>query len=177
MELPKQYEFLNSVERLPVMLKAGLKYLGVHEKPGPGSNPGIYKWIDNLSIRNIYKDDDESWCAVFINELCHETNKLYSGTGYDLIRAISFHKNRWGGERTGHPQLGDIIVLSRPGGNHVGIAIAESDKTIHIFGGNQSNKVGFIEIDKRRVTSVRVPLPVEQSRTYYINSTGRYKYK
>jgi uncharacterized protein (TIGR02594 family) len=175
MSLPVKYQWLETIGVLPKLLSAGLQYLGVKEIPGSASNPVIMQMAKELKIDNIYKNDDIAWCAVFISYLCQITGKPLPGNGADLLRAASFAK--WGYEVVrGDEQLGDILVFTRPGGNHVGICIAESKDSFHILGGNQSNAVTITEISKYRLSAARrfyKTAPPESVRRYVIDSSGK----
>lgn len=171
--LPKKYEFLNTIGTLPKLVATGLQYLGLKEYAGSGNNPVIMKMAEELGVKNIYKGDEISWCALFICYLCHICGKPMPFKGYEILRAASFAK--WGEAVVrGQEQLGDILVFTRPGGNHVGLYIAESNQSFHVLGGNQSNAVTITEISKLRLSAARrsymtIPASVKK---YVIDSSG-----
>jgi uncharacterized protein (TIGR02594 family) len=173
--IPTKYEFLNNIKPLPKLVATGLVYLGMKEIPGQQSNPEIMRMAKECGVSGIYTNDDMSWCALFICYLCHLNSKPQPFKDYDVLRAASFTK--WGMAVTkGDERLGDIAVFTRPGGNHVGIIIAESKDSFHILGGNQSNAVTITEISKYRLSAVRRyyanGLP-DSAKKYLIDSSGK----
>jgi hypothetical protein len=48
-------------------------------------------------------------------------------------------------------------TLERPGGGHVGFYVGENDNSFLVYGGNQSNAVGFAWINKTRLLGARRP--------------------
>lgn len=175
-----KYDFLNKIELLPKLVEAGRSFLGLKEVPGKGYNPVIKRWAKDLDIEDIYKNDDESWCAVFVSWLCWYCKKPMVGTKYFLIRAASYLK--WGeAVEVEDACLGDICIFKRPGGNHVGLLIAVTKvnnkiSTLHILGGNQSNSVSIAEISAVRCIGVRrfysIAKP-ESAKQYIVDSSGR----
>lgn len=170
--LPQKFKWLETIGPLPKLLQEGLKYLGVKEVVGHGSNSVIMDMADILGVRKIYVDDDMSWCALFMCYLCLKTKKPMPFKDYEILRAASF--SSWGySQRT--PQLGDVLVFKRPGGNHVGLYIAETKSNYIVYGGNQSNQVGFTEIEKHRMTHCRrfyATNPPASVKRYEMNSSG-----
>lgn len=173
--LPDKYQWIESIGTLPKLITEGLKYLGLKELPGQASNPIIIQMAKDLNVNDIYTNDDISWCAVFICHLCRVTGKPQPFTGYEVLRAASFAK--WGNDvARGEEQLGDILVFKRPGGNHVGLYIAESKDTYHVLGGNQSNAVTITEIAKIRLTAARRFYATQapaSAKKYFIGSSGK----
>lgn len=92
------------------------------------------------------------WCAAFINAILKK--KGYKTTGSNT--AISF---RHYGVKTNTPEVGDIVVLSRKGGGHVGFFVGfktiKGVKHVGILGGNQSNRVKVSYYPIKRVLSYR----------------------
>lgn len=176
--LPQKFQWLENIGPLPRLVAAGLQYLGIKELPGKGSNPVILDMANRIGLKGIYTDDDTSWCAVFINFLCLICNKPLSKSTndvYELMRANSFSK--WGVKvEIADIQLGDIVVLSRPGGFHVFIALAKT-KTGNIIGlgGNQSNMTSIAEFDVKRVVAVRryyATKPPASAKQYIVDGSG-----
>ena len=72
--------------------------------------------------------------------------------------------------------LGDVMVFSRVGGNHVALYIGESENHYLVFGGNQSNAFGFAFKEKSTLKGVRrAPFAKGQPanvRKIYLNYDG-----
>jgi uncharacterized protein (TIGR02594 family) len=175
--LPDKFKFLNEIGVLPKMVSAALQYLGIKEIPGSKSNPVILDMAKGLGIADIYKDDDISWCALFINHLMRITGKPLVDVKkdkYNYLRAK--YMLNWGNiVPKGEEKLGDILIFDREGGGHVGIYIADSDTTFYVCGGNQSNSVSIMELSKSRLLGTRryysIAAP-ESAKKYHIDSTG-----
>lgn len=177
-DLPQQFEWINTIPALPKLVAAGLQYLGVREVPGIASNPVIMDMAKGLGISHIYTNDDQAWCAVFVNHLIRITGKpieLYPHDRYDLIRAKKA-ANKFPIVPTEQWRMGDVVILQREGGGHTFIAIADTaEGTIFGLGGNQSNRVSIAEFKKERIIMVKrfyhTTIP-ESAKQYRINSTG-----
>lgn len=154
--LPSKYNFL-SIGVLPKMIQAGLKLLEKNTKEikGAKDNPVIMDLAKQAGVSKIYPNDETSWCAVAHVALALEAGKEVGFTGYDRLRAASFSK--WGNQ-VKEPMLGDTIVFSRPGGNHVAQYIAEDATTYHVMGGNQSDEYNITRIAKSRAIAFRRPI-------------------
>ena len=155
--LPEKYQWLETIGTLPKLVSAGLQYLGVKEIPGAKSNPVIMDMAKGLGVDKIYTNDDQSWCAVFINHLIRITGKpidLHPKDLYDLLRARQT-ATKFNLVKTEDAVLGDIVQLSRDGGGHVCLFIAKTPKGFIGYGGNQGNKVGFDEFDWDRIIAVK----------------------
>ena len=175
--IPAKYSWLNKIGLLPRMVTNALNYYGTKEIPGKGkSNPVIMDMAARLGIpASIVPDDDTPWCAVFMAYIAVVSDKPMEFKGYDLVRASAW--GRWGiPVPKSQAKLGDILVFSRAGGNHVGLYIAESATSFFVYGGNQSNMVGFTEIAKNRLSHVRRyyahGAPVS-AKKYYMDSSGK----
>lgn len=172
--LPKKYSWISTRGPLPKLVTAALNYLDLKETPGSGNNPIIMGMAKRLGVDNIYIGDSMSWCALFISYLCIIADKPMPYKQYEILRAASF--TNWGNPvEKGKEAFGDILVFKRPGGNHVGIYIAESDTTFHVLGGNQSDSVNFTEIKKDRLLAARryyQIAPPASVKKYKLSSSG-----
>ena len=139
----------------PIWLSVARAFVGTTEQVGPGSNPVILQWAQDLRVP--YTGDDTAWCGLSLNRVLMACQLPLSGKGYDLLRAKSFES--WG---VPLPQAvpGAVLVFTREGGGHVGIYTAEDATHYVVLGGNQSDKVGYARIDKARLTAVRWPAGV-----------------
>jgi len=177
MNLPEKYKWIESKVPLPKLVATALQFLGIKEIPGQASNPVIMNMAKEIGVDGIYKNDDTSWCALFMSYLCKITGKPLpdtDGDKYNYLRAAWFlnygHK-----VKDGEAMFGDVLVFQRPGGNHVGLYIAESKTTYFVLGGNQSNAVTISEIKKdrlrmaRRFYHIAAPATVKK---YFMDSSG-----
>ena len=177
-DLPKNFEWINSIAVLPKLVAAALQYIGIREVPGLANNPVIMDMAKSLGISHIYTNDDTAWCAVFVNHLIRITGKpidLYPHDRYDLIRAKKA-ANKFPIIPNEHWRMGDVVILQREGGGHCFIALADTaDNTIYGVGGNQNNRVSIAEFSKERIISVKrfyhTAIP-ESAKQYRINSVG-----
>ena len=51
--------------------------------------------------------------------------------------------------------LGDIVVFSRTGGNHVGFYLSHDDNAIRVLGGNQKDEVNIATFSRARFLGLR----------------------
>lgn len=147
MNLPKQYQWLAN-ESAPRMLVEALKLYGTTEKAGPDDNPVILQWAKELNI-GAYQKDSIPWCGLFIAIVAKNAGK---GVVANPLWAANWAK--WGTEQK-VAMLGDVLLFSRLGGNHVGIYVGEDEATYHVLGGNQGDKVSIIRILKGRCWTKR----------------------
>lgn len=176
--LPEKFQWLETIGTLPKLVAAALQYYGIKEIPGAKSNPVIMDMARNLGIGDIYTDDDQSWCALFINHLIRITGKPQVDVKHDrynLLRA-KWMLN-WGNPvPEGQEQLGDVLVFNREGGGHVCLYIGESGTTYYCLGGNQSNAVTITEIAKNRLAGARryyATQAPQSAKQYVLNSEGK----
>lgn len=152
MILPNKYAWLDK-ESGPAELKEALKHYGTLEHVGKGSNPNIIAWSKEVGVSGWYTDDDIPWCGLF-KGVCAKRAGWLEKPKYDLLSALSWLI--WGVEvPKGQESLGDTLVFVRPGGGHVGYYVGENTKAFLVYGGNQSNAVGFAWIDKTRLKGAR----------------------
>lgn len=142
----------------PLWLSIARAFLGLQEIPGKQSNPVILRWAKDIGAPKWYEDDDQAWCAVFMNRVLMAAHLPLSGADFALLRATSFRT--WGRSLL-NPVLGSIMTFSRPEGAHVGFYLGESVDAYRILGGNQGNAVSETWITKNRLTSIRWPLGVD----------------
>lgn len=157
MNLPTQYQWLLSLPILPKMVSEGLKLIeqDTLEIPGDEDNPVIMQLAREAGVIDIYTHDEMAWCAVAQTAIALRAGKEVPFTGYDRLRAASFLKF---GQQVIVPVLGDSLIFSRTGGNHVGLYIAEDETSYHVMGGNQSNRYCITRILKNRLSGVRRPV-------------------
>ena len=153
MNLPEKYKWL-SKEGAPKMLVEALRHYGTLEHVGKGSNPNISKWAKEVGVSGWYTDDDIPWCGLFVGIVAKNSGYAFSA---NKILAAREWLN-WGvpvpNERA---MLWDVLVFQRPSGGHVGFYVGENKDNYLVYGGNQSNAVGFAWIAKSRLLGVRRP--------------------
>ncbi|MDT8323260.1 MAG: TIGR02594 family protein [Bacteroidota bacterium] len=128
--------------------------VGTREIFGPGSNPVILDWADDLEMH--YPDDDVPWCGLFVAHCIGSTlpDEVLPGNPLGARRWLGF------GVETS-PRLGAVMVFwrgSRSGWKgHVGFYAGEDKSAYQILGGNQSNRVSLAWIHKSRLLGARWP--------------------
>ena len=134
------------------MLVEALKHYGTLEHVGKGSNPNIMAWAKEVGVSGWYTDDDIPWCGLFVGVVAKRC-------GYPFSAAKLLAAKQWAnwGVAADRPKLWDVLVFVRPGGGHVGFYVGENEKAFLVYGGNQSNAVGFAWIDKSRLVAARRP--------------------
>jgi uncharacterized protein (TIGR02594 family) len=124
---------------------------GLKETPGKASTPRIQtaiiaaaKWLD--------KDDSKTaWCGCIRGLWGIETG---TGVPAEHFRAASWAK--WGKPvKWVDAVQGDTLVMTRPGGNHVGLYVKHDDTHVWCFGGNQSDSCNITRFPRERVTHIR----------------------
>lgn len=181
MRLPSNYNWLLEIGQLPRVIDFGLRELGVRETPGPGDNPVIMGWADEVGVPTIgyrYTADAVPWCGLYQAVIAKRAGKkiptgpLYAlnwinvGTpvanrqGYSVSNPLVFLPGM-------RASLGDDLIFRRPGGGHVGRYIGESVDAYCVLGGNQGGEtvdgalkadaVTFAWIAKSRCVAIRRP--------------------
>lgn len=157
MALPEKYNWL-SKESGPIMIKKALELFDVSETLGAKNNPVILAWAKEVGgkVADVYMADEIPWCGLFMAVVAKRSNK-------QLVKDPLWALN-WGtfGKRTEVPMLGDVLVFVRKtaSGNtagHVGLYVGEDPICYHVLGGNQSDKVCFTRIEKKRLYTARRP--------------------
>lgn len=136
--LPDHYKYLLDPKN-PRIIREAIKLYGIKEVAGKGNNQTILNWADEIGgvVGDWYDEDSDPWCALFI-AVCLKRAGFDHPQGFDAIRALSYAK--WGNPAA-VPSLGDIFVINRKGGGHVGIYAGQDKTHFHILGANQSDQV------------------------------------
>lgn len=136
------------------MLVEAIRHFGIMEHPGKGSNPDITQWAKEVGVSGWYTDDDIPWCGLFVGVVAKRCGYAFSSA--KLLAAAQWLN--WGVEvQIERAMLWDVLIFKRPGGAHVGFYVGETKDAYLVYGGNQSNKVGFTWIAKDRCIGVRRP--------------------
>lgn len=133
---------------MPPWLRIAQGELHVHETAGPGNNPRIIQYDQRTKLRA--KEDIIPWCAAFACWCLEEAGFLSpeSAAAKDFLS--------WG-RAIERPVEGCIVVLTRPGGAHVGFYIGENAHVISILGGNQHDEVCIADFPLDHVLAYRMP--------------------
>jgi uncharacterized protein (TIGR02594 family) len=152
--------YLKSIGILPRTIAEGLKLVGTHEKVGPGSNPEILRWRDELNAAGVkiegYSDDDIAWCGLLAAIVAHRAGKAVVKEPLWARNWLDF------GKPVATPGLGDVLVFSRGKGGHVGFYVGEDEWAYHVLGGNQGNEVSVTRVLKSRLLGARRPVYRQQ---------------
>ena len=131
-------------------LEVALKEEGTAEYPGPPDNPRIVEYLKTTNIGFPYNENDETpWCSAFPN-WCFEQVGI-EGTG----SAAASSWRDWG-EELEYGEEGCVVVMTRPGGNHVGFYMNENDYGVLVLGGNQGDRVSRAWFSWDRITNFRM---------------------
>ena len=148
--LPKAFAYLDT-ETAPNLLLAALKDYGLREVAGTPNSPRILAMAKNVGASSYYTTDATPWCALAMSDWVKQA-------GFALPRDPLAAKN-WATFGTpialADAALGDVLVMERPGGNHVTMYVGEDDRNFYGLGGNQGNEVCIAAFPKSRITHVR----------------------
>ncbi len=129
----------------PAYLRIAAAEMGVSEIYGERDNPRIIAYHAKTTLKA--QADGVPWCASFVNWCMAQV----SIKGTNSAGAISFAT--WGVLGTG--SVGDVYVMSRPGGNHVAFVVHMTKTHVWLLGGNQGNKVSIKCMTRSREKSIR----------------------
>lgn len=135
----------------PNWLNTARQYIGTTEIKGPKHNSIIVNWRKKL--KSWMLDDDNPWCGDFVAH-CLQENGLPYPKNY--FRALEW-KDYGALLRNDRLAPGAILVFQRPGGGHVGFYVGEDATHYHVLGGNQSNQVNIMRLEKNRLVTARWP--------------------
>lgn len=131
---------------------------GIREVAGPSSHPQIKEWL--LRTERAYPTDipiDDSvyaWCGCFVGCIVLDKQReLHLPPPPPIFQRASSWLS-WG-EPADEPEPGNIIVLARPGGYHVGLFKKFTANGVLHFGGNLSNTIKSAEWTKDKIRAIR----------------------
>ncbi len=145
------YNYLHSDPSPKILLQA-LSHLGTKEIVGKLHNKVILNWAKELGLQNIYTNDEIAWCGLFICYCATKAGLEINMTNEQALWALNW--NKFGTKQT-VAMLGDVLTFKRKTGGHVGIYVGEDDTCYHVLGGNQSNMVCILRIEKTRLSQIR----------------------
>lgn len=134
-------------------LKQAWREFGQAERAGAKDNPRIVALFRDAGHPDVVRDE-VAWCAAFCGA-CLERAGLRATRS---LMARSYLK--WG-EALAEPRVGAIAVFSRgsnPTEGHVGFWLGETEDSIVLLGGNQSNAVSVARYPKARLLGLRWPV-------------------
>lgn len=157
MNLPDQYAWLLK-EKAPLMLVHGLSLYGTKEQPGTGDNLEILSWAAETGLTKMYSNDAVPWCGLYMSVVAKRAGKQYPDTPLWALSWLKF------GIPVRSAMLGDVLVFERRNkkkqliGGHVGIYVGEDSLCYHVLGGNQSDEVSIMRLEKSRCVGIRRPI-------------------
>lgn len=130
-------------ENAPPWFAWALREIGVHEVPGPRSEPRIMAYRRLARIEIDGDDSDVPWCAIFANAALEQAG--IPGTRSASSQSFR-HSDRF--VKLGGPALGAVTVFWRGSGpgsglGHVGFYRGESGDRLWILGGNEGDAVAL----------------------------------
>lgn len=137
----------------PAWLAAAWRELGQREVGGAAANARIVAYFRDAGHSNV-RSDETAWCAAFAGAMLVRGG--VPGTGSLMARSYL----DWGAPLS-EARLGALAVLSRgsdPALGHVGFVAGETDSSLLLLGGNQSNSVTVEAFDRSRLLGLRWPL-------------------
>lgn len=179
--IPAKYTGL-TVEPGPRMIVEALKLYGTLELKGPGNNPTITKWADEVAASvktpyanwaaDWYNSDSVAWCGLFMAVVAVRA----SGGRPERFPPVKYLSAlEWASYGVPVPHsgamLGDVLVFKRAGGGHVAMYVGEDETHFHMLGGNQSDSVNIMRKLKTDIYAVRRPaylnLPTNIRKVFY----------
>lgn len=138
----------------PMWLLKAKQYTGLKEIPGPTHNSNIVSWLRDLKA--WWSEDETPWCGTFVAHCLKASSQP--------IPKLWFRAKEWAnyGSNLSPSKLssGAILVFDRKGGGHVGFYVGEDETHYHVLGGNQSNGVNVMRLEKARLVASRWPKDV-----------------
>ena len=125
---------------------------GVKEIPGAEDNPYIVEAHGHTSL--AAKDDETPWCSSIV---CLWMEK----SGIRSTRSAAAASWRTWGRELEHGIPGCVVVMTRTGGNHVGLYLGEDSQGVYMVGGNQDNMVCVRRYPWSLITNFRYPTEAE----------------
>lgn len=128
---------------------------------------GLHEVRDNAELKKYLKSDGHTlgdpaklpWCGDFI-----ETVIAVTLPNEPVITNPYWARNwlKFGVEiAKDQPVMGAIGIVERDGGGHVFIVVGQDKTHLHALGGNQSNSISIVRIEKKRLLGLRHPSTYE----------------
>lgn len=144
-------------------LKIAEGEIGQREKAGNMENQRIVEYHATTTLRAT--KDEIPWCSSFVNWVMLKS-------GYNITRSAAAKSwAKYGVECK--PHVGCIVVMTRPGGNHVGFYIGKKNKRVLLLGGNQSNSVNVTSFPENVVIGYRIPAKLNENDSKIFTSLNK----
>jgi hypothetical protein len=134
---------------------------GIREIAGSASHPQIKEWL--LRTEQLYptdipiNDSVYAWCGCFAGcVILDKMEELSLPKPPPIFQRASAWMS-WGVDAEGAPSPGDIIVLARPGGFHVGFLKGFTAKGVVHVGGNLGDTLKVAEWPQDKIRAIRSP--------------------
>jgi len=142
----------DSVLNIPLIAEAR-KFYGLRDIPGIDHDPRIISFFRAMENYKV-KEDEVSWCSVFIGACAKEVGLIYS----KQATARSWLEK---GDIVNDPIPGDLVVFWREDPKswkgHVSIYLGKKEETneVYCLGGNQNDEVCILTYDASTVLGYR----------------------
>lgn len=141
----------------PIWMAIAQTKLGLKEVPGPKANLAIVEFLKSTNIGHPADLSDETaWCSAYVNWVIQEARKLAPEIDRETDSAAALSWALWGQELE-YGCYGCIVVMTRPGGHHVGFYVSEDDAGVLVLGGNQGDQVCYRHFPWDMITNFRWP--------------------
>lgn len=137
--------FSGSAVTQPPWVREGLRIRGWHERH---QNAELREWLrrDGQTLGDPAR---LPWCGDFV-ETCIRLALPGEPLPLELRRNPYWALNWRSFGIPCEPCLGSIVSITRNGGGHVGFAVGQDASRIFVLGGNQSDAVSIVPIEKAR---------------------------
>lgn len=138
----------------PPWLQHAWADLGQAETPGPANAGWLFTLRDLLPrwVRAWYVDDSaQAWCGLFVGACLVKAGQKIPK---NPLSALAYREVGWV-TTLDDAARGDLVMLSRTGGGHVGFYLAADATTVTLLSGNSKDRVGVDSFPRGRVVSVR----------------------
>lgn len=168
--LQPKFHFLLEEPLAPLMVRLAIDFLGLLEVKGPGNNPTIVGWADEVaaSVDTPYSDWAADWynadsiahCGLFMAMIACRAAQGNPTRLPPTKYLAALEWRGWGEEvDKNDAAVGDVMVMKRDGGGHVTLNVGTEVGGRRFFGlgSNQSDAVTIAPFDLARVVYVGRP--------------------
>ena len=136
------------------MLEAAITQLAIEETPGTSVTWQIDSFAKAVGY-DLKSDERDNWCGIFLGWCALQTGHAMPEKPWGARQWLKV------GDPVEYPQVGDVVVLSRPGASwmgHVGLYLRMEGDYVWLLGGNQGGKVKASKYEASRILGYRRPL-------------------